>query len=129
MKICCDIWPKWPLGSLAYYSTYHFHQLSDNTSNQPFKTITDKIAHQRTIYHVPSNFTCDLHLFNHNNNNKTLKSQNCLCFSSVTSVELFSGEKFYCLASTDFGSIISKPFQIALKCELISCFFNIRLEF
>ncbi|CAH8486893.1 unnamed protein product [Schistosoma curassoni] len=117
LKICCDIWPKWPLGSLAYYSTYHFHQLSDNTSNQPFTTITDKIAHQRTIYHVPSNFTCDLHLFNHNNNNKTLKSKNCLCFSSVTSVELFSGEKFYCLASTDFGSIISKPFQIALKSE------------
>ncbi|XP_018649459.1 hypothetical protein Smp_196920 [Schistosoma mansoni] len=123
LKICCDIWPKWPIGRLTYYSTYHFHHSFDNTSNQSFiTTTTHMIAHQRIIYHVPSDFTCDLHLSNDKNNNKTLKSENCLCFSNVTSVELFTGEKFYCLASTDFGSIISKPFQIALKTEKTSIF-------
>ncbi|KAH8850087.1 Protogenin [Schistosoma japonicum] len=102
IEICCDIWPKWPIGRLTYYSTYHFHRSSD-TANV--------ISHQRSIYHVPSDFTCS----HHSSGEDTLTFKNCLCFSNVTYAELFSGEKFYCMASTDFGSILSRPFQIVIE--------------
>ncbi|KAK4473510.1 hypothetical protein MN116_002872 [Schistosoma mekongi] len=112
LEICCDIWPKWPIGRLSYYSTYHFHRSSDNSTCNPlFIKTANIIPHQRSIYHVPSDFTCN----HHPSDKDTLTSKNCLCFSNATNVELFSGEKFYCMANTDFGSILSRPFQIVIE--------------
>ncbi|VDQ14725.1 unnamed protein product [Trichobilharzia regenti] len=50
--------------------------------------------------------------------NKPQSSINCLCFSNISIVEQFSGEEIYCLGSSDFGSILSRPFQVLLKSEL-----------
>ncbi|CAH8474784.1 unnamed protein product [Heterobilharzia americana] len=110
LEICCDTWPKRPIGRVSYYSTYHFPQSTPvNMSDQVYTEITN--MHQKGIYHVPSNFMCDHHT-RYGNKSYPL---HCLCFSNVSVAEQFSGEKTYCRANTDFGSLLSRPFQISVK--------------
>ncbi|CAH8828422.1 unnamed protein product [Trichobilharzia szidati] len=111
LEICCDIWPTRPIGHVTYYSTYHFpYSTHVNTSDQlPTKHIT---MPQRNLYRMPPSLLCEHHP---SDGNKPQSSINCLCFSNASVVEQFSGEEIYCLGSSDFGSILSRPFQVLLK--------------
>ncbi|CAH8467919.1 unnamed protein product [Heterobilharzia americana] len=46
LEICCDTWPKRPIGRVSYYSTYHFPQSTPvNMSDQVYTEITN--MHQK----------------------------------------------------------------------------------
>nr|CAH8825906.1 unnamed protein product [Trichobilharzia regenti] len=115
LEICCDIWPKSPIGHVTYYSTYHSpYSTHVNTSDQiSTKHMT---VHHRNLYRMLPSLLCEHHP---SDGNKPQSSINCLCFSNISIVEQFSGEEIYCLGSSDFGSILSRPFQVLLKSPVV----------